>query len=94
VGADDLYKAFCKARDNSVARLMTAPWLASRSLGSANLRWTHGGRSVVIPGPYGVASNATTLDTFLAYAYEQGVCQRQLQPAELFAPQVDGGYKV
>jgi 4,5-dihydroxyphthalate decarboxylase len=38
--------------------------------------------------PYGMEANRTTLNAFLQYAFEQGVCHRKLQPEELFAPQV------
>ncbi|MGC2447131.1 MAG: hypothetical protein WA477_05760 [Candidatus Sulfotelmatobacter sp.] len=38
--------------------------------------------------PYGIEANRTTLNAFLQYAFEQGVCHRRLQPEELFAPQV------
>jgi 4,5-dihydroxyphthalate decarboxylase len=35
--------------------------------------------------PYGVAANRRTLDAFVQYAYEQGVCRRLLRVEELFA---------
>jgi 4,5-dihydroxyphthalate decarboxylase len=38
--------------------------------------------------PYGIDANRPTLDAFLQYAYEQGVCHRKLEPEELFAAQV------
>jgi 4,5-dihydroxyphthalate decarboxylase len=37
--------------------------------------------------PYGVDSNRSTLEPFLTYCYEQGICSRKLMPEELFAPQ-------
>ena len=37
--------------------------------------------------PYGVEKNRVTLEAFLDYAYEQGVCSRRLAVEELFAPQ-------
>ncbi len=89
----NLYKAFSQARDNSVARLMDTavarvpvPWFRELALEA----WSYVGGE---PWPYGVDNNATTLDTFLEYAYEQGVCRRRLSPTELFAPQIDDGYK-
>jgi 4,5-dihydroxyphthalate decarboxylase len=36
------------------------------------------------PWPYGVDANRATIETFLSYAAEQGVCSRQLEPEELF----------
>ena len=35
--------------------------------------------------PYGLAANHFAIDTFLRYAYEQGLTQHQLEAAELFA---------
>lgn len=44
--------------------------------------------------PYGVDANRRTLDLFLQYAYEQGVCRRRLQPEELFPAQAQSRYRV
>ena len=44
--------------------------------------------------PYGVDANRTTLDAFLQYAHEQGVCHRLLRPEELFAPQTLERFRV
>ena len=38
--------------------------------------------------PYGIEPNRTSLDAFLQYAYEQGVCHRRLAIEELFPLQV------
>ena len=38
--------------------------------------------------PYGIDANRTTLEAFLQYAYEQGVCHRRLKAEELFPAQV------
>jgi 4,5-dihydroxyphthalate decarboxylase len=38
--------------------------------------------------PYGIEANRVSLDAFLQYAYEQGVCHRRLAIEELFPPQV------
>jgi 4,5-dihydroxyphthalate decarboxylase len=46
------------------------------------------------PMPYGVEANFTTLDAFLQYAFEQGVCHRRLKPEELFPPQVQRSFRV
>ena len=35
--------------------------------------------------PYGLAANRATIETFLRYAYEQGLAPRRLEAAELFA---------
>ncbi|WP_163509195.1 ABC transporter substrate-binding protein [Fodinicola acaciae] len=37
--------------------------------------------------PYGLRANEKTLSTFLRYSYEQGLAERLLTPAELFAPE-------
>jgi len=44
--------------------------------------------------PYGIEENRTTLTAFLRYAFEQGVCKRQLDVEELFPPQLQSSYKV
>lgn len=44
--------------------------------------------------PYGIDPNRTTLEKFLQYAHHQGVCARQLEPEELFAPQVQLTFRV
>jgi len=44
--------------------------------------------------PYGVEKNRTTLEAFLGFAYEQGVCHRRLPHEELFAQQTLTSYKV
>jgi 4,5-dihydroxyphthalate decarboxylase len=89
-----LFKAFSQARDNSVARVLDTavarvpvPWFREFAVEAWELI---GGE----PWPYGVEANFQTLDVFLQYAYEQGVCERRLAPSDLFLPQVDEGYKV
>ena len=37
--------------------------------------------------PYGIEANRPTLEAFLKYAFEQGVCRRHLSPEDLFAPE-------
>ncbi len=44
--------------------------------------------------PYGIEENLTTLTQFLIHAHEQGVCERRLEPEELFAAQVQHVYRV
>ena len=43
--------------------------------------------------PYGINKNRKTLETYLRYAYEQGVCARQLTVDELFPSEVLGEYR-
>jgi 4,5-dihydroxyphthalate decarboxylase len=44
--------------------------------------------------PYGLRANEKTLGTFLRYSYEQGLADRLLEPAELFAPESLEAYRV
>jgi 4,5-dihydroxyphthalate decarboxylase len=44
--------------------------------------------------PYGIDANRRTLDAFLTYAHEQGVCKRRLSVEELFPKQMLSSYKV
>jgi 4,5-dihydroxyphthalate decarboxylase len=44
--------------------------------------------------PYGIEPNRRTLEAFLRYAHEQGVCHRLLAPEELFPREVAGRFKV
>jgi len=92
--AMNLYKAFDEAKTRSVARAadITAsfyplPWTAqivqsARALFGDDI-W-----------PYGIEPNRTTLEAFLRYAHEQGVCHRLLTPETLFPREVQTRYKV
>ena len=46
------------------------------------------------PWPYGLELNRTTLDTFLGYAHEQGVCARRLAPEELFPESLRRDFRI
>ncbi len=92
--AMNLYKAFSEARDRSMARLcdVTAshapmPWLYDIS---EQMRELFKGDFY----PYGLEPNRPTLEAFLQYAYEQGVCHRKLEPDELFPKEVLSSVKV
>ena len=92
--AMNLLSAFEAAKQRSLARLSdrTAsfypmPWMEERM---REMQALFGGD----PWPYGIERNRTTLDAFLLYAFEQGVCHRQLKPEELFPPEVQTRYKV
>ena len=37
--------------------------------------------------PYGIERNRETLEAFVQYAHEQGVCKRRLKVEEMFAPE-------
>jgi len=93
--AMNLFTAFEQAKERSVARAFEAtasrfpiPWTfeharRAQSLFGASEYW-----------PYGIAANRPTLEAFLRYAHEQGVCHRLLQPVELFPKEVAASFKV
>ena len=90
----NLLTAFNAAKNNSVARAreMTAsrfpiPWGPYYTEQSEAMfgddYW-----------PYGIEDNRVTLDAFLQYSFEQGVCQRRLQVEDLFPKNVLSSFKV
>jgi len=92
--AMNLYKAFEEAKRRSIARLSDitashAPfaWLAPYAERMKGLFgedfW-----------PYGLEKNRTTLQAFVDFAFEQGVCHRRLELEELFPKQVLTSFKV
>ena len=92
--AMNLFKAFDEAKRRSVARLtdITAshaplPWLGEYAAGMQALL---GGEL----WPYGVEPNRPTLEAFVRFAHEQGVCHRRLDVEELFPEQVRTRFKV
>jgi 4,5-dihydroxyphthalate decarboxylase len=85
--AMNLLQAFEEAKDQSLARAVEigasgvpVPWVADHSR-----RW----REVAGEDfwPYGIEPNRPTLEAFLQYSFEQGICARQLKVEELFAPE-------
>ena len=44
--------------------------------------------------PYGIEPNRTTLEAFLQYGFEQGVCHSRIAPEDLFPPEVQAVFKV
>ena len=92
--AMNLQKAFEEAKTRSLARLsdMTAShaplaWLTDHV---ARMRELFGAD----PWPYGIEPNRRTLEAFLDFALEQGVCHRKLAPEDLFAREVQTSVKV
>ena len=92
--AGNIFNAFNEARKRSIARISHAgatvaplPWLADAVA-----------RAKAVLGedfwPYGVDANRPTLEAFLRWAHEQGVCHRLLTPDELFPPQTLKAVKV
>ncbi len=85
--AMNLLQAFEAAKNRSLARTaelgvshVPLPWVADNAA-----RW----RSLAGEDfwPYGAEPNRPTLDAYLQYALEQGVCHRRLTVEELFAPE-------
>jgi 4,5-dihydroxyphthalate decarboxylase len=85
--AMNLVQAFEAAKRRSLARVtelgvshVPLPWVADNAA-----RW----RSLAGEDfwPYGAEPNRPTLDAYLQYAFEQGVCHRRLALEELFAPE-------
>jgi len=92
--AMNLFQAFATAKERSLDRAanMAAshfplPWIPE-ALRDARALFG------VDPWPYGIDANRTTLDAFVRYAFEQGVCRRQLTAEELFPPEVQGAFKI
>jgi 4,5-dihydroxyphthalate decarboxylase len=92
--AANLMRGFEQAKNNSLERALYAgatrfpiPWCFEYARQAQEI-W---GKDY---WPYGVERNRATLDLFLQYAYEQGVCHKRLQPEDLFPPQVVSQYRV
>jgi 4,5-dihydroxyphthalate decarboxylase len=92
--AMNMFKAFDQARRRSLDRLadVTAshfplPWAPDELERARDLFGAD-------PWPYGVEANRTTLDAFLSYAFEQGVCRRRLEPEALFPAEVQETFRV
>jgi len=92
--AMNLLKAFGEAKRRSVERL------ADIGVSHVPLAWIadHAQRWKALAGedfwPYGVAPNRPTLEAFLQYGFEQGVCRRKLAVDELFAPETLQSFKI
>lgn len=92
--AGNLFTAFDKAKNNSVARLLQtgAPGVPMawcfEFMRQSRAIWGNGDI-----WPYGLDANRPTLELFLQYAYEQGVCHRLVKPDELFPKQLESRYK-
>lgn len=92
--AMNLLTALAQAKDRSLARIADSnaprtplPWGPSAADAAAKLM----GRDL---WPFGVEAHRTTLDAFLDYATEQGVCERRLEVDELFAPQTLEAFRI
>lgn len=92
--ATNLMRAFEEAKRRSLARVLEAtvpgfpiPWASAYARRARELFgedfW-----------PYGLEANRPTLEAFLGFAAEQGVCSRRLAPEELFPARVLSEFKV
>ena len=92
--AMNLYKAFDEAKRRSIERL------SDITASHAPFAWLapYAERMKALFGedfwPYGVESNRKTLQAFVDFALEQGVCHRKLALEELFPKQVLTSFKV
>jgi len=92
--ARSLLNAFEEAKERSVQRALDStvtmfpiPWYFETSRRAMDLL-----RDDYFP--YGIEKNRKTLDAFLSWAHEQGVCQRKLEVDELFPRQLSSTYRV
>jgi len=92
--AMNLLKAFDEAKGRSLARLadITAshaplPWIGDFATKMQAIVGAD-------PFPYGIEPNRPTLEAFLQYAREQGLCARPLTPEDLFVPEVRSRYRI
>lgn len=92
--AMNLFKAFDEAKRRSLARIseiaashVPLPWMADTAVSMRALL----GADVF---PYGIEPNRRTLEAFLQFGYEQGVCHRRLAVEELFPPSVASSFRV
>jgi 4,5-dihydroxyphthalate decarboxylase len=92
--AAELLKAFEEAKRRSIAR-MTDP---NAPFTPVPWGWARAQRAQALMGadfwPYGIEPNRRTLETFLQLAHEQGVCERLLEPEELFVDEVRSGFRI
>ena len=92
--AMNLYKAFEEAKRCSIERL------SDITASHAPLAWLapYTERMKSLFGedfwPYGLEKNRTTLQAFVDFAFEQGVCHRRLELEDLFPSQVLSSFKV
>jgi 4,5-dihydroxyphthalate decarboxylase len=91
--AMNLFQAFEEAKRRSVARALEVtatrfpvPWIYDVAAKAE----TQFGELF----PYGIEANRKTLEAFLQYAFEQGVCRRRLATEELFPRTVGARFKV
>ncbi len=86
--ARSLFDAFEEAKNRSAARVsyvgsqVPVPWCYDEVKRIGAMMFPDGDY-----WPYGVEPNRTTLEAFLRFCHDQGVCRRLLTVEELFAPE-------
>jgi 4,5-dihydroxyphthalate decarboxylase len=92
--AMNVYNAFETAKQKSYGRMgeigvsrVPLPWMTNYA---DRMRSIFGSDYL----PYGIEPNRTTLQAFVDYAYEQGVCHRRVTVEELFAESTLTTHKV
>jgi 4,5-dihydroxyphthalate decarboxylase len=92
--AMNLFKAFDEARRRSLERagdtaasFFPLPWIPDQLRLARELFGED-------PWPYGIDANRTTLEVFLQYAFEQGVCRRLLTVESLFPAEVQATFRI
>ncbi|MBA2690697.1 MAG: 4,5-dihydroxyphthalate decarboxylase, partial [Burkholderiales bacterium] len=92
--AMNLFKAFEEAKKRSLARVLDV------TASQLPIPWgfEYAAQTQAMFGddfwPYGIEPNRSTLTAFLRYAWEQGVCHRQLTAEELFPAEVQSSFRV
>ena len=92
--AMNLFKAFDEAKARSLERatdmaasFFPLPWAPDELRLARELFGDD-------PWPYGIEPNRGTLDLFLRYAFEQGVCSRPLTLETLFPPEMHSTFRI
>jgi 4,5-dihydroxyphthalate decarboxylase len=92
--AMNLFKAFEEAKRRSIERMLfigvshvPIPWCYERAHRALDLF----GKNY---WPYGIEDNRPTLEAFLQWAFDQGVCHRRLTVEEIFAANVQQHFRV
>ncbi len=92
--ARNLFTAFEEAKRRSIERVQDA----TVSLFPIPWYFEHAKRGMELFGkdyfPYGIEPNRKTLEAFLKWAYEQGVCKRLVKVEELFPKSLSSTHKV
>ena len=92
--ARNLFTAFEEAKRRSIERVQEA----TVSLFPIPWYFEHARRGMELFGkdyfPYGIEPNRKTLEAFLKWAYDQGVCKRHVEVDELFPDSLHSTHKV